>query len=418
MRFTRDDTGWRQVNAAPDERIPCSYANLAALPEARQQTAIEALAAGLAAGFDLATGPLLHIAALELGSDRSSRMLIVVDRLVSDSDSWRVLLEDFQLAYAQLWGNTAVALPPKTSSFQQWAARLTTRAQSPALQQELDYWLAESWQQVGHMPLDYPGGASANASVRDLSVWLSPEETHVLLHEVPRAYHTRLTDVLLTALAQALSRWMGRCPVVIDVEQGREQYFKDIDLSRTIGCCTAVFPVRLEVESGDDPGAALKRVKEVLRAVPSQGLSYGLLRYLNPDPASSERLRAMPQAEIRFTYLGQLDTPLCDSAVFRPAMECITFTRGPRASRRYLLEISSSIVNGHLRLNWTYDERLHRRSTITQLAEESAASLRALIEHCLAPEAGGYTPSDFPKLRLSQAELDDLVAELSEESEE
>ena len=46
------------------------------------------------------------------------------------------------------------------------------------------------------------------------------------------------------------------------------------------------------------------------------------------------------------------------------------------------------------------------------LAERFATALRELIAHCLADSSGGYTPSDFPETRLSQQELDDLMAEL------
>ena len=83
--------------------------------------------------------------------------------------------------------------------------------------------------------------------------------------------------------------------VLIDLEgHGREEIFADVDLSRTVGWFTSLFPVRLDAGAldlagglGGRPalGRALKSIKEQLRAVPDNGLGYGLLRYLNAQTA-------------------------------------------------------------------------------------------------------------------------------------
>jgi non-ribosomal peptide synthase protein (TIGR01720 family) len=77
-----------------------------------------------------------------------------------------------------------------------------------------------------------------------------------------------------------------------------------------------------------------------------------------------------------------------------------------------LLVINGLIVSGQLRLIWSYSENIHRRSTIESLAERFVQALRSLITHCQSPEAGGYTPSDFPQMQFSPKELDELLAEL------
>uniref|UniRef100_UPI001F350740 condensation domain-containing protein n=1 Tax=Streptomyces sp. NRRL WC-3719 TaxID=1463932 RepID=UPI001F350740 len=45
------------------------------------------------------------------------------------------------------------------------------------------------------------------------------------------------------------------------------------------------------------------------------------------------------------------------------------------------------------------------------LAERFAAELTELVGHCLTDGAGGATPSDFPLVSLSQAEVDRLVGD-------
>src|SRR5207253_476121 len=129
--------------------------------------------------------------------------------LAVDGVSWRILLEDFQTACEQLGRGELVALPPRTTSFQRWAERLSEYARSDALQRELAYWLPATPPQVARLPIDLAGGLNTAASAQMVTVALNAEETQALLHKVHDAYHTQINDVLLTALAQACSRWTG-----------------------------------------------------------------------------------------------------------------------------------------------------------------------------------------------------------------
>jgi hypothetical protein len=69
-------------------------------------------------------------------------------------------------------------------------------------------------------------------------------------------------------------------------------------------------------------------------------------------------------------------------------------------------------------MHWMYSRGLHRRETIEQVAEEYQGALRGLIEHCLSPEAGGYTPSDFPLAHWNQVELDRVIGGREKEIED
>ena len=115
-----------------------------------------------------------------------------------------------------------------------------------------------------------------------------------------------------------------------------------------------------------------------------------------------------------FNYLGQFDQVLSESSLFGLAGESSGPIHSLRGNRSRLLELNGVIVGGRLRLDWTYSENVHRRATVEGIAEDFAEALRSLITHCQSPEAGGYTPSDFPEADLSQKELDDLIAELDE----
>jgi non-ribosomal peptide synthase protein (TIGR01720 family) len=281
------------------------------------------------------------------------------------------------------------------------------------LRPELAYWLAQPWSRAERLPLDYPRGVNSTASARTVSVALSTGETRDLLQEVPEAYHTQINDVLLTALTRAFAQWTEVPTLLLDLEgHGREPLFEDVDVSRTVGWFTALFPVLLELETASYPGDSLKSIKEQLRRIPNRGLGYGLLRYVRGDEAIANQLRSLPQAEVSFNYLGQWDQTVPESWPFRPASESSGPPHSQRGSRRYLLEIKGSVVGGRLQMAWTYSEQLHRRTTIEDLAQAFMEELRLLIDHCQSPEAGGYTASDFPQAKLSQRDLDKVLARI------
>jgi hypothetical protein len=190
------------------------------------------------------------------------------------------LIEDLQSIYRQLCSGEAVALPAKTTSYLQWAQHLVEYSKSPDVLRQADYWLAGAGEDVEALPVDYSGGINSEGSTRVVSVSLDEEETESVLREIPEAYRTQIDDVLLAALALAFARHGGSRKLRLDVEShGRQELFPGVDLSRTVGWFTAIFPLLLDVGDWAEPMQALKSVKEQLRMVPQRGIGYGLLRY-------------------------------------------------------------------------------------------------------------------------------------------
>ena len=330
-----------------------------------------------------------------------------------DGVSWRILLEDFEAACDELGKGEAVKLPAKTTSFREWAGRLNEHARSSALDKEADYWLAAASGESRPLPVDFRRGANTQASAGAVSVGLSADETAALLTEVPQAYNTEINDVLLSALALALTSWTGDRLARIHLEgHGREELFEEVDLSRTVGWFTTLFPVTLDVGGARGPGEVLKSVKEQLRRIPQRGIGYGMLRYLRgeDDPVAA-RLRSQPEPEISFNYLGQFD-PAPPASPFAVAAGPMGPLHSPRARRSHLISVNGVVAEGRLRVDFGFSESSHRRDTIERLAQAFIEALRSLIHHCTAPGAGGYTPSDFAEAGLDQEELDSLIAEL------
>jgi amino acid adenylation domain-containing protein/non-ribosomal peptide synthase protein (TIGR01720 family) len=417
LRYKKDKSGWQQFMSPPIENVPFSQIELTTFDEKTQLGKIQSIAAELQSSLNLSDGPLIRVALFELNQKYHDYLLIIINHLVVDGVSWRILLEHLEVIYQQLSRMEPVELPPKTTSFKQWANRLTEYADSDRLQEELAYWLARNVHQSLELPQDFPDGTNNNteASSDTVSLFLDVENTEKLLREVPKAYKTQINEVLLSALVQTFSQWTGSSKLLLDLEgHGREAIFDDVDLLRTVGWFTSIFPVLLSLEGETEIGEILKTIKEQLRQIPNRGIGYGILHYLSKETKQVIQMKALPQAELSFNYLGQFDQILSPSSPLKVTNDSI----GPRHSllgnRRHLLEIRGIIVDGRLQFDWIYSSNIHRRKTIEQLANLYLEALKTLIAHCQSPTAGRYTPSDFPEADLSQQELNDLLEEINE----
>ncbi|HHM5060759.1 TPA: non-ribosomal peptide synthase/polyketide synthase [Pseudomonas aeruginosa] len=369
--------------------------------------ALEALAEQVQRSLDLGSGPLLRALLATLG-DGSQRLLLVIHHLVVDGVSWRILLEDLQTAYRQLQAGQAVALPAKTSAFKAWAERLQAHARDGGLEGERGYWLAQLEGVSTELPCDDREGAQSVRHVRSARTELTEEATRRLLQEAPAAYRTQVNDLLLTALARVIGRWTGQADTLFQLEgHGREELFEDIDLTRTVGWFTSLFPLRLSPVA--ELGASIKRIKEQLRAIPHKGLGFGALRYLG-SAEDRAALAALPSPRITFNYLGQFDGSFSadSSALFRPSADAAGSERDSDAPLDNWLSLNGQVYAGRLGIDWSFSAARFSEASILRLADAYRDELLALIEHCCAADVEGVTPSDFPLAGLDQRQLDAL----------
>lgn len=340
---------------------------------------------------------------MELGGEYGGRLLLVAHHLVVDGVSWRVILDDLQTAYTQLSAAKVIDLPPATTSLDEWARALADYATSEALAEQRPYWESLVKEPEPILPARNPNGSNTVADIASLAGSLPTEATAQLLGPVHKAYRTQVDDLLLTALSSALCQWAERDSVLIELEgHGREDLFDGIDLSRSVGWFTSLYPVRL-TPGNAEPGSSLKAIKEQLRQVPDKGLGYGVLRYLKEEPA----LVGGAYPQVTFNYLGQFDRSLQDDSAWRLAKESVGQPRAPQSERRTWIEVVAWVQQGQLRFDWHYSREIHSEAAMHALQASFQTQLEALIEHC---DSGvrGATPSDFPLAGLSQGQLDDL----------
>ncbi|PYB95761.1 non-ribosomal peptide synthetase, partial [Pseudomonas protegens] len=400
LRFTEHQGAWSAAFADTEQQAPLLWQATVADAQALQQFAEQAQRS-----LNLQDGPLLRGVLFTL-ADQSQRLLLIVHHLVVDGVSWRILLEDLQA----LLGNQA--LPAKSSSTQAWAGQLQAYANSAALQQEMGYWQAQLQGLESNLPCDHGHDGLQNQHASSVETRLSKRDTQRLLQDAPAAYRTQINDLLLTALARVITRWTGESSALVQLEgHGREELFDSIDLSRTLGWFTSVFPVKLTPQPA--LGDSIKFIKEQLRAVPNKGIGFGALRYLG-DANAQATLGALAVPRITFNYLGQFDGSFDDpQAMFAPANEAKGDDQSPQAPLGNWLTLNGQVYGGELSLGWNFSQAMFETATIQRLADEYARELQALIEHCSQPEQRGATPSDFPLSGLSQQQLDRLPLTLA-----
>ena len=385
--------------------------------------AVEAEGAAAAARLDPDAGVMLQAVWLDRGADRPGRLLLVIHHLAVDIVSWAVIAEDLSGA-AGGWADDGGSPPAASTSYRGYAQALVERLDRPDVQAEIEYWqgvLSDPGPVIGRRPLD--PAVDIGATTETLSITLDPADAAPLLGTVPAAFHTGVTEVLLTGLAIALARWRGGTASVVDLERhGRD--LESVDLTRTVGWHTALHPVRLDlagidldatVAGGPAAGAALKAVKEQLRAVPAGGLHYGLLRWL--DPAGSARLSSAGAGlgpEVSFNYGGRSGWDTGDEPEpWEAAGDDADITAGAEAMPvAHGLDVNAEVTDGpdgpELEISWTWPAGVLGRTDVDALAALYGDALRALAALGTTPGAGGASPSDFPLVTLTQTDIDAL----------
>ncbi|KMO93434.1 condensation domain-containing protein [Streptomyces roseus] len=379
-------------------------------------------------------GHMLRAVFLDRGAGRQGRLALVIHHLVVDGVSWRILQDDVRTCWTALTEGREPVLEPAATPFAHWADLLRAEATSGRRTAEADRWAAalrEAPQPLaGVRP---PGGLDPECAENTLTLTLGPDVAGPLLTTAPGLVNGTVNDVLLTALALAV---LGRRSadgadgadeegaVLIDVEgHGREDVAEGTDLSRTVGWFTTVFPVRLALgrpdldearRGGPAVGAALRLVKEELRAVPDKGIGFGLLRHLNSRTGPDLAARGIPQ--IGFNYLGRFpmggDAPW-DAA---PGHDFALDDADEGLPMAHAVEVNAAAHEGPdgltLSATWTWAGNALPGPWVHDLAREWFTMLRAVVTHAGRPDAGGLTPSDVPLAQVSQADLDTFESQL------
>ncbi|GHC48983.1 amino acid adenylation domain-containing protein [Streptomyces violaceochromogenes] len=365
------------------------------------------------AGLDPANGVMLRA----VWRPSARQLVLVAHHVVVDGISWRVLMEDLATAWRQFSSGESIELPPVGTSFRRWT-QLLERAAFDADSSSYRRPLPGEDQPLARRALS---GTDTVANERLRTVSVGPEVTAALLNEIPAKFHAGVNDVLLTALAVALARRrrdLGQDQTFAHIElegHGREGQFVagsagfEPELSRTVGWFTTLFPVTVDPGTAPDfttPAyltAALKAVKEDLARVPDNGVSYGALRYLTHTEFDA------PAPQVLFNYLGRFAAGAPGDWQLAGTTGQLGEKRDPRMRLPRALEfnaIAEPDASGAYELVTTisWPDGLFTDADITTLGDYFRTALAGLA----ALDQGGHSPSDFPLVPLTQADVDAL----------
>ena len=361
---------------------------------------MEMLIKELQTKIDLENGPLVVIG--HFATREGDYLAIIIHHLVVDGISWRILLEDFSLALTEN-NNYETKFPQKTNSYITWTQRLSQIADEKLLNKDYQYWKNLDFAHTEVLAKD------ASIGNRDHKNWcvqklvLTEDQTNKLLLQSNTCYQTEISDILLTALINAFYEWKGIHKIAICLEgHGREPIIQSINIMRTVGWFTSLFPIILKKNVSSNIGYQIKSVKEMLRRIPNKGIGYGLLKY-NHSGALPPSMKISP--EIAFNYLGQLDI---DLKLDDTNMQIVGFDleRSHQSQHPFALEFNAIIWNRRMEILLGYHSKEFFRETISNLLGSYENNIGKIIEHCTKQQEIEYTPSDFGDLSLSLEELE------------
>ena len=412
LRVKVGDNGWEQ-SIADFQSIPLSSFDFCGMSLEEQASALEKAATELQSSLSIVDGPIIRMALFNFGPDRLARLLIVAHHIGMDGISWPTVLEDLQTAYFQLTEGQHPKLPLKTTSFQYWARKLEEYAGLKSVEREGRYWLAEERKTVEPLPVDFPEGVNYEHTLCRVPVLFSSEQTEELMQGATKM-GVHVHEILLASVGKALQAWTGTSQILVDVEGlGREPLFEEVDLSRTVGWFTAIYPLFLSWPVSGDLHAVLDSVRTQVRSVPQGGIGYGLLRYLGANQHIAAELRTMPQSEINFLYAGQSSQEFPKDSLFGFAPESSGISRDPKERHRYLIDFYARITEGRLMVDLGYSEALHSRGTMEKVGEAFTSAVSEFIRLSSQPQAS-QTTSKANEFGWSESDLEKIYKAIEE----
>ncbi len=378
------------------------------------------------ASFDLAGGPLMKLKLFR--APDGDHLLVAAHHLVMDGISWRILLEDINRALGQLRQGKEIDLPQKTVSFKDWSERLSAYAGTAEAAAEWEYWqgleasisreevallpgLKVRAETIGSWGWIVPAGLAEEAKVVRMA--LSEEDTARLLHEVPSAYNTGIEEILLAALALAVKDWTEGSKICLALEgHGRDGLAEEVNISRTVGWFTTMYPVVLDLGSAStetDLKKMLIDTKETLRRVPNHGLGYGVLKYLTPQMVPAKELKTLELVPaISFNYLGQFDEDVA-SEFFAISPLSTGRAMGAKCERLQPLAFNGMIAGDRLSMALDYNSSVFDENKMAAFIETFKRFLITIINHCCGQEDTEITASDFSDTDIGEEGVEAIM---------
>jgi len=394
LSFKKSGTNWTQEFNTKEAEL--NIENLSQNTPEDLADAMVQLANKYHSSLDIESGHIYKFVLFKTNEYQShNRLLIVIHHLIMDAVSWGILIDDFALLLDKSVNNQELNLGAKGTTYADWCKILLKYSHSDELKAQSVYW-NKVIQTVPLLPLDFKfEGKTLMKDRKSLSISLESAYTKSLIFETTKAYQTEIPDLMIHALALTINRWNNSDTLLIGMEgHGREQLQDELDISRTIGWFTSIFPVSILLETSESTGNQLRSVKEQLRTIPQHGLGYGVLKYIN----KVQQFQKQEAYDILFNYLGQVGGQEQKSNLLSKATEGSGLNVSGNQYFNSKLVFNSSIQSGLLEINLSYSSQHFKEETIGKLLYTYIENLKNIINHCVEIQQSGkkaLTPSDF-----------------------
>ena len=330
-------------------------------------------------------------------------VFIVAHHTIIDGVSWRILSADLEDAYRQISeGHKEVKLPPKTSTYLDFAKAQAAYRDSYVLSLEIPYWKKV---QEDLLSIPVSVGKDYSRSFDLMRGALGTKDTHRFLTADLNKKGLEVNDLLLTAVCRSYSRTFGTDAVSVQLEgHGREEIGGSLITDRTVGWFTSVYPVVFKGIGGSE-GEDLKAVKEALHSVPNKGVGYNILRFLDgkePVTLSSDEV-----AKIGFNYMGEMDAEQETDSFFQPTDELDTgfdFAQSNMFGPDFA--INCSVKGGEFELSLIYNQKAGSRKEASSFVKGILKEIRNLVRFVRITSNPFVTPTDLGETEWSMEEFE------------
>ncbi|MDX1699854.1 MAG: condensation domain-containing protein, partial [Melioribacteraceae bacterium] len=395
-----------------NDKIPSYYYDYSSIDKEHLTEKIEEQVKYLQSSLDIYDGPMLKVAFFNLNESIDNILLVIFHHLVVDGVSWRIVMEDFNTALSQLKNGAKITLPPKSTSFAKWTKKLHEEFENGFFNEEYEYWQNILNGKKAQITPDFIKGENLEKSNRIVTAELSQELTDALVHDINIVYKTTILDILLAALVMSIKDESDDNDILFYLEgHGRSTIFDGIDLSRTVGWFTNIYPALININSELDLGDQIKSVKKQLRDIPNDGLGYSILKYLSQNNEIKDPSEVADHGGIIFNYLGQFNNSAV-SISDNVHVDNKKYERSQDQKRSYLIDINGGINNGILIFEFNYSCNLFNKETIENFANLYIQSLEKIILHCQSEEIDTFSENDFEQFGWGEEDISDIINEL------
>ena len=349
------------------------------------QAEMEQTGRRLGSSFDTAHGPLVKAALFK--TDDGGYIHLFIHHLVVDGVSWRIIIDDFTEILKQIQEQKDICIPDKTASYIEWTEKINEYKNTEQFRSRSDYWhkLLSSNPDGAFLPDE--GGAGSGYGIQTIE--LDSTISELLKYKAVKMFHTGVNEIILGALCMTIHKVTGQDQAFVMLEgHGREEIHEEIDISRTVGWFTTLYPVLFECSANVTDN--IVNTKETLNSVPNHGFEYGLIGGNDITP------------DIMFNYLGEMEA--------QSEAEILSFGSGAADSENIKmispLSVSAILLNGHMKFTFTYDRSRFTDEKIDLLINCYEEIVTECIHYCAESNNSFHTISDLLKDDIEEEDLD------------